>query len=451
MWRANNLGIMSRRVALIGVCAMVVAGAVCVWQRVRTPANLAPEPPAVQLEGLDPAVARAIQSAGAAVRQFPRSGGAWGKLGMVFLAHDLPAEANSSFVQAERLDPREPRWPYYQAISLSSGKPEWAIPKLRRAAELCGEACSALILRLAELLLHQGHLEDAEKQLRRVLTREPEDPLATLGLARISFAQNKTEEALAHARRVSADVHTRKASHQLLAQVYGRLGNQDEAIAASRQATRLPEDAPWPDPFAEEVARLATGKQARISRADQLLGRNRVGEAIALLQEIVRDYPDADWAWMLLGRAFLMNRDITRAERALLNAVQLAPNSVLIQYHLGIVALAKKDYTVAAACFRKAIQLQPDFALAHGDLGTCLFVQGDRAGAEDAFRTALRCKPDYPHAHAGLGELLAAEQRQSEAVAHLRRAVELNPDDTRTSKLLERIQAASIDSIPDKK
>ena len=451
MPRDNSSRSIAGRVARIGAAVLIAIGAVYAWPRLRTQRVVAIEPPAIQLEDVDPAVARVIQSARTAVQQAPRSGAAWGKLGMLFLAHDLPAQANSSFARAEVLEPREPRWPYYQAISLTSGDPDAAIPKLRRAVELCGKSRLEPVLRLAELLLQNGQLDEAEKFFRGALGEEAYHSVAALGLARVYFAQGKPQEALAEVRRAAPNLSTAKGSYQLLAQVYAKIGNQAEAVTAARQASRLTEDGVWPDRFAEEIARLATGKQARIVRADQLLGQHRVGDAIAALREIVHDYPDADWAWMLLGRAYLENGDVAGGERALWTAVQWAPDSVLIQYHLGIVALMKMEYGAAAACFRKAIQLQPDFALAYGDLGTCLQLQGDRAGAEAAFRTALRCKPDYPQAHAGLGELLVAEHRQSEAAAHLRRAVELDPSDTRASKLLERIEAADIGAFSDKK
>lgn len=445
MRRANSLRSFAGRFALIILFAMIVAVAVFSWHR-RTIADQVVTPPTAEQERIDPAVRQAIGSARAAVQQDPQSAAAWGKLGMVFLAHELPAQANISFAQAERLDSREPRWPYYQAVSLTSGQPEAAIPKLRRAAQLCGQDCIPCLLRLAELLLQHGAWDEAETHFRQVLRQEPNNPVAALGLARVYRAQGKQEEAVAQAGRAAGDVHTAKASQLFLAQVYARIGKQAEAIAARREAARLHEDVPWPDAFAEEVTRLSTGKQARISQADQFLGQNRPHEAITVLQDVVRDYPDADWAWLLLGRAFLTARDLSAAERALRRAAQLAPGSLLVHYHLGIVALVKKDYSEAAASFRKALQLQPDFALAHGDLGTCLFLQGDRAGAEEAFRMALRCKPDYAQAHAGLGELLSAQQRNVEAIGHLKQAVELNPSDAHAAKLLERIQARSGNS-----
>src|SRR5207248_3162038 len=95
-----------------------------------------PEPPAVPDEGLEPAVREAIEEARAAVLHSPRSAVAWGRLGMVLLAHAFPAEAEKSFARAEQLDPREARWSYYLGVAGSTRDPEAAIAAWQRAALL---------------------------------------------------------------------------------------------------------------------------------------------------------------------------------------------------------------------------------------------------------------------------------------------------------------------------
>src|SRR5437868_5647204 len=110
--------------ALVGSALLTGAGGYLWYQ------STAPRPPALDLEGKDPAIVAAVQEARTAVLQASRSARAWGQLGMVLAAHQFTAEANACFAQAERLNPKEPRWPYYQGVALSLGDPEAAIPKL---------------------------------------------------------------------------------------------------------------------------------------------------------------------------------------------------------------------------------------------------------------------------------------------------------------------------------
>ncbi len=171
----------------------------------------------------------------------------------------------------------------------------------------------------------------------------------------------------------------------------------------------LPDDAPWPDPLAQEVAELATGKLVSVARANQLLAEDRAPEAVALLRQTLRDYPDLDRAWYLLGKGLIQQNDLTGAEAALRQATRLAPDAVEYQYDLGTVLFMRRQPAAAAECFRKATALKPDFARAYYNLGHCLKQQGDRDGALEAFRNAVRSEPRLAAAHANLGELLAQQ------------------------------------------
>src|SRR5437899_2101638 len=148
----NNIAVCTRVLSLfLGI--ILITGAVgYLWFR-----SAPPDPPDVVLTGLDPTVVNVVEESRAAVRHSPRSAAAWGRLGMVLVVHDFHAEANRCFAQSERLDPRDPHWPYYQGITLFLGDPKAAIPKLRRAVALCGDRPDVPRLRLAETLFAQGY------------------------------------------------------------------------------------------------------------------------------------------------------------------------------------------------------------------------------------------------------------------------------------------------------
>jgi tetratricopeptide (TPR) repeat protein len=249
------------------------------------------------------------------------------------------------------------------------------------------------------------------------------------------------QPSLSALRRPSANPGTRKEALVLTAQVRQRLGDAEAARATLDEAAAAPPPAPWPDPVYEGVLNLRAGKQAQLDRADRLLADQRVAEAVALLRQTVKDYPESDWAWLLLGRALLTGGgDAAGAETAFRESARLAPDAAGPQYHLGIVLLMRKQYAPAAARLRRAADLQPDFAPAHFNLGRCLLIQGDRAAAVGAFEAALRHQPGYADAHELLGEALAGQGKTAEAVKHLRQAVELNPASATAKSRLRRVQ-----------
>src|SRR5213079_2958398 len=117
------------------------------------------------------------------------------RLGMVLRAHDFDAEANRCFEEAERLDPREPRWPYLRGQTLVLTDPEAGILCLRRAVQCCGDSPTAPRLRLAEALLEQGRLDEAQSHLEQAARR---DPRARLAWGRLALLREDWRGALAH-------------------------------------------------------------------------------------------------------------------------------------------------------------------------------------------------------------------------------------------------------------
>jgi len=419
-------------VALGSMAVLAMVGFGAVWYR-----TAAPAPPAIMTD-LDSPVAAALEKARLAVMQRPRSSAAWGRFGMVFLAHDFPAEAKACLAQAEKFDSREPRWPYYQGIALYQEEPDAAIPKLERAVELFGEVSGAPRLLLAEVLYSQGRLVEAEPHFQLVLQHEAKNARAHLGLGRLAYRRGNLTGGMVHLNSAVTDPRTRKASLTLLAQVHQRLGDKSAVDRELHQLSTVPDDQAWLDPFVKEMMQLQTGQKAYLDRANRMLDQDRVAEAIPLLQQAVRDYPNGDWAWLLLGKSLLKQKELAPAIQALRTAVRLAPDSVEAQFHLGLASFAQKDQRTAAACFRKVTELKPD-AQAHYLLGHCLAQEGDRSGAIAAFRKALRYRPNYPQAHLDLGTLLAQRGEIIDAFLHLHCAVQLAPASPRPRKLLERV------------
>jgi tetratricopeptide (TPR) repeat protein len=428
-WRAPTLA------ALSGAAAIALFAA---WYfRPRQPV---PEIPFPDLTGIDPAVAQVVEAAQAAVREAPRSADAWGHLGRVLLAHAFEGEAQTCFAAAERLAPREPRWPYYQGITLSLSSSEAAVAKLRRALDLGGDASGAARLRLGDLLLKAGRLEEAEEQFRLLLQREPANPRAALGLAQVAWERGAPEQSLTHLRRAVDSPFTRKKACHLLAEVYQQQGDRAAAERALQRAAQLPDDQGWVDSFLGEVEQLRVGIRTRLEEANRLLEQGKVDEAVAFLQQAARDYPEADAVWVSLGRALVRQGNLVAAERTLRRAVEIAPEAAEARFQLGVALFSQKAYPAAADCFRKAVELKPAHALAYYNLGHCLMLQDDRAGAIEAFGGAVRCRPQFAEAHTNLADLLLQEGRQAEAREHVSHALRLNPGDERARQLWEKLK-----------
>ena len=426
--------------------AFVAATAGFIWHRIATTrpaATAAPiiKPPEVELGGLDPAVIRAIEKARADVEQSPRSAQAWGQLGKVLLAHDIHIPASTCLAQAERLDPVQARWPYLQGLALAGGDPPdpgAAVEKFQRAVELAGDTPQTLRLRLGETLLGQDRLDEAEQQFLRILQLDPDNARAHLGLARVAVRRGDPTKSQGHLERMLNNPHAKKAARLLWIEVQQRLGKEPPAEELEK-ATELPEGPAWPDPFWEEALKLKTGMKAQLYRAERLLRQGRIREALSLLQQTAKDYPDSYYAWLMLGRALTKQRNLKSAEEALRAAHKLAPDSAEARFYLAVALFYQRNYGEAEELFRGATEIKPNFAAAHYNLGHCLLHKGERAGAMESFRIALRCKADYSDAHTMLSELLLSDGHRAEAFTHARLALQFNPSDVTAKKIVQRL------------
>jgi tetratricopeptide (TPR) repeat protein len=424
---------------LVLLCALVLFLVFSVFSVTLWLAPHPPQPPALDPSGVDPVVWRAVEAARVEVERAPQSARAWGRLGMVLLAHQYRAEAAVCLARAEQLDPRDGRWPYYQAQAVRRSDPESAIAHLRRTIAAGAEGDEPRLL-LAELLLQLGRLDEAETLFRTVLSREPDNSRAHMGLAQTAFERDDFTVCLEHLRQAKDDPHTRKAAHILLAEVQQRRGDRAAAEKALREGQDLPDDLPWPDPLSDAVQELVIGYLQVITRAASLLHQNQPMEAVPLLQRASEDYPESSWACVLLGRAWVRAGNLPAAKKALHEALRRTPDSVEGHFYLGVVLSEQKDYAAAIPYFDKATQLKPDYALAWYNLGFCRKQQGDRAAAREAFQMAIACKPQFAEARINLGELLAEEGKLKAAEEQLRQGVQLSPNDTRARQLLETVQ-----------
>jgi tetratricopeptide (TPR) repeat protein len=400
--------------ALAGSLAVGAGVGAWFWFRPRFP-----DPPTVDLTGADPEAVEAITAARDELRHNPGSGSAWGHLGMVLQAHAFDAEASVCFREAERLDPDNPRWPYFQGLTYVMTDPARGIPFLERAVELCGDHPPGPRLWLAEVLIGQGQTDDAERQLRHVLRRQPDNSRTRLNLARLLADRREWQAALDLLGPCLWDPTTGVRAHQLRAEVYQGLGQPDKAEADLKEAREMPPDRAWQDPFVAEVNRLQRGLEVRLKEADQLKATGRYGEAVARLEETLKRYPRSAQAHEKLGKVWLAaseslreesalpqaDKALVEAERALSEAVRLDPESVEGWFSLGVVRFNRNNYEGAADPFRQVVRLKADHGLAHFNLGLCLRKLNDKKAAAAEFRAALRCRPDHAAAREALHEL----------------------------------------------
>jgi tetratricopeptide (TPR) repeat protein len=436
--------------------ALGLAG-VLIWKRWHT--EPMPPPPEVNLDGLDPDLREAIQSARTKVIEQPRSAEAWGLLGKLFRTPDFNVQASFCFAQAEKLEPNKIRWPYLQGEAVMLEDPEAALPHLRRAVAVGDRTEPDNVvprLRLAEVLLNVGQYDEADACLNRAQEIDPDNPNIRFDRSLIEVARGNYEEGGRLLLSCQYSEFTRqKACHQLAA-LYERMGKSTEAAKFQQKAREYSKDLNWADQYIMDYKQLGVGKQARFQYIDRLESQGKYSEAVEKLQELLANGPDYR-AFVGLGKNLGYLGDLDGAEGAFGEAIKLLPNNAKAHYYLSRIYLARgeqlkrqgkdkaqteQQFQAAAESARKVLSLKPDDAMAHVALGLALKHLGQPEKALEVLRTAVQSSPDHPEPHFHLAEALAEAGEEAEARTHFQQVVQLaKPDDPHRKTALERLNA----------
>lgn len=368
--------------------------------------NRGPKPPRIDTTDLDPAVATVLQNCERIVWRNRRSSSAWGQYGMACLVYDYKAEARECFEHAATFDPADPRWPYFQGVASLPDNTEEAVGYLRRAVALNPDENHAPRIRLANILADQGEFDEAEKIFQAVITDEPRDPHAVLGLARLDFAQNNFSDCLATLDSIKNSPFTARAVANLAAAAYTKLQKPELAKDAREQLRRLPQDRPMPDPYVEQAAKLRVGLEAMVNFGSKLLREGRLVDAKPLAKKAVAYYPKEAEAWMFMARVDLGEKNLELALDAAHKAVDLAPDNVEAHVQLGAILLVHGDTDEAIESFQAAKALDSNHSEIHHNLGLSYFAKSDWSKAITSFREAIRLNVRLLDAHLKLIESL---------------------------------------------
>jgi tetratricopeptide (TPR) repeat protein len=394
-----------------------------------------PQVPVLDTSKLDAMARHTLDQQITEVKAHPKSGSAWGQFGTMLRAFDFPAQAQTCFAKAEELDPKNPRWPYFQSLLLTSESPDRAIDNLRRAVRLCGNEPEMPRFRLSKLLAEQGRWDEAEIELRQLLTAKPEFAPATLLLARRLQAQGKNSEAIALARGCTEDRRTARSAWSLLAILYARAGDATAASDATQHAASLPEDAPPVDRFEREATLLRRNPRELAIGTHDLLAAGRLDEAASNIDQITKEHPEFAEGWLLLGRLQILRNQAPAAEQSLRHFLQMEPRSTQGLFQFGTVLLQQNRFPEAAEIFLKAAEIQPDFGPAHFNRGFALARAGQLREAVPSFQQAIRHNPEHIESYLLLADLHRQLGEREQGLAVLSSGLAINPSDRRLQQL----------------
>nr|VFK32454.1 MAG: Tetratricopeptide repeat-containing protein [Candidatus Kentron sp. MB]VFK75919.1 MAG: Tetratricopeptide repeat-containing protein [Candidatus Kentron sp. MB] len=320
-------------------------------------------------------------------------GEAYGRLGQSYHAHRLDASAEVCYRNAERLLPKDIRWPYLsgylhqQRVELAD-----AVGDYRRTLALHADHAQAQ-LRLAQVLLGLDRLDDAEALLKKVSGVPEFQGVAAFQLGKLMLRKGRHMEAVRLLTRAYEAHPDASAIHYPLAMAYRGQGNIQAARHHLKQRGEV--EPTIPDPVVQALSALSSGKRTHQYHAIRAVWRRQFDLAAREYEAILALDPSDISAWVSLGRCRYLSDDPDGASQA----------------------------------FRIVLQQKPDHDKANYFLGRLLWEQGHKDAAVSHFLTTLKTDPGHGGAHFFLAESLMQKGEFQQAAHHFGKVYEKLPED----------------------
>jgi tetratricopeptide (TPR) repeat protein len=383
-------------------------------------------------------------------------------------ANQFFENARSAYKLARRLDPKDYRWPYCQALlEEGTAHAEALVGLLEESVHL--QLYVPAMQKLADLFFKQDQLQRASSLYIQILEKDPSCLQASLGLARAAARKGDWARVVQRLEPLAQQQPRLRPITQMLANAYQALGRRDQATAQHKklgQGTLAPLP-PLKDHLRDQLDDLcylstpllklaysaesvgdyekmlqlsrravrvdATDADAQHFLARSLIlargaGPNVLAEAMAHRDEGLRlraDYPDP---LIMLGRALI---DRNNFKAAILQfEMLLAQKPTLAEGHnaIGLALTGEARFDEAIAQFLEAIRLKAEYAEAHNNLGNLFFQQRKWTESQVHYSRALELKPDYAEAHYNMGNVFTQDGKLEQAIKSFSAALELKPD-----------------------
>lgn len=356
----------------------------------------------------------------------------------------LPADVNA---RPERRAPTPAR-PAPVAPSQAAAPDPDAVARLQALGYLGATPTSLAHQNLGESLYRRGRFQAAERELRAVVDAQPRNLAAHLWLARALAEQRRATEALRvyeaalrlpggpdDALLTAVELALTARQPEVAERLMAAAGRRDTTVVRVVRARLLA--ARDRASAAEQELRAALRRDATSFDAlsllfDLLARERRVAELAPLVERAVAQAPRSPRLVALAGDVWLAAGDARRAEQALAQAHELAPDSAAVQIDLARARLAQGRARDALATLEGA-EDSPERRALQG--AACASLQ-DWACAAEHYRQALQARPDDTPLLNGLAWAELQRGRRTEAGALLRRSLALDTHQPEIRKLL---------------
>ena len=402
------------------------------------------------ISGAAPAVQSQLREAYAAMQQkvsAASSAGerasAYGDMGRLFLATEFLDSAETCFLNAQTLEPADPRWPYFLAhIHRRKNEPDKAAALFERVLALEPNHVAALIW-LGDMRLVEGRPDAAEAPLAKALTLAPREAAALDRAGRAALARRDYATAIKDLG-AALEIQPQASSlHYPLSVAYRAIGDTRNADAHLKLRGDVP--AALNDPLMQQVGAQLQNASAAEVRGANAMAEHQWAEAISALRQAIALSPDNAFTHLNLGTALFETGDAKASLDEFQTAVRLSPSLSKANYGAGIVLEATGHDQEAIAAFSKAVDTDPSSVEARMSLADALRRNGRERESLPQYAEVITRSPAVSQAAFGYAMALVRLGKYREARDRLDAATKTYADQPGFAHALARVLAAAPD------
>jgi len=321
----------------------------------------------------------------------------YGKLGNLYLTHDLFTSADACYNNAIQLAPGHFPWMYYSAyLAQQDGNMQLALTRLKLASELDPEYLPARY-RLAQVQLELNHLDDAYTLFNQLLGEAEFKAAAHNGLGQVFLMKQEYTSAAEQFTLALELAPEANSIHYPLALSLRAAGNKQQAKQHLQQYGKR--ELVINDPLVNALEALKDPASRHFVAAMSAVLRKEYANAVIEFKDGLEYEPDNAAARTSYARVLYLNNYKEKSREQLNQVIAQKPDKTLALFLLALLNDESNKNNEAVDLYKRVIKLDPAHEGAHFFLGNYYLHNKDYSNASKHYETVTRYNKKNITAH----------------------------------------------------